>query len=475
MTYGLLPTGFKRKTAAEIRADIVASITSIAGLENARTTTGSVLGNLIDVFVNELSIAWEGIEATVHAFNRDSASGQALDAIASLIGKSRFHATHTSVELYLWGNSTTVLAGNQAVQSSTGVLFETLADAIIPADTLNLSNLDITTIEWQSGTTVRYSFAGSPNLSSVTPGHLFYVSGSAYSANAGAYIVTAVNNTDKWVEVSNPARTDNTLNELSSPGVGLITDGFTSVPARSVLAGEYIALAQSIDTINTPVIDWNGVANIADGIAGRNVETDAEFRSRIKLELTIANGSTLEAVKQKIRQIPGVTYVSAIENRMHTYDSLGQAPHSQTFAVVGGQDQDIIDTIGAYKAAGIETNGSTVGTYTDPEGNTFTIRFKRPTLIYPWIEVTLTTDSNYPTNGHALVEQALIDYGETLDAGEDLLNYRLIEAIASSGVPGILTIQVLQGLVNPPTSTANIPISPTEICRLIAARITVLP
>lgn len=471
--YGLLTTGFNRKPAAQIRADLVTNIKAISGLENARTSAGSVLGNLIDTFSNELSIAWEGIESTVQSFNRDFAESQALDAIATLIGKSRIPADYSAVTLYLWGDDTSVPAGNQVKQSSTGVLWETTADAVIPVDNVALADLDVNNITWQSGTTVRYTFSGSPNLSGAAVGDLVIFSGCGTAANNGAFVLTAVNDGSDYVEVSNPARTSSTGNETGSAGTAQITDGFVTVAARSIDKGEFAASAQSIDTINTPVTSWDGVANIAAATTGRATETDAEFRTRIETELTIAQGSTLEAVKAQLRLVDGVTYVSGDENRTGTVDGNGWLPHSQTFTVVGGADQDIADCIGEFKAAGIATNGTESATYTDPEGNTFQIYFNRATQVQPYIIVNLTTDANYPITGDSSVITALTDYSDTLEASEDLLNYRLVQAIADAEIPGVLTISVLQGLTDPPGTSANIAIAAGEICQLIADRITV--
>jgi len=51
------------------------------------------------------------------------------------------------------------------------------------------------------------------------------------------------------------------------------------------------------------------------------------------------------------------------------------------------------------------------------------------------------------------------------------LNYKLIDAIAS--VPGILTIEIKQGLSDPPTLTANIAIANDEVAITTADNITV--
>jgi hypothetical protein len=189
--------------------------------------------------------------------------------------------------------------------------------------------------------------------------------------------------------------------------------------------------------------------------------------------LTIAQGSTLEAVKAQLRLVDGVTYVSGDENRTGVVDINGWRAHSQTFTLVGGTDQSIVDCIGEFKAAAIATNGAESGTYTDPEGNTFTIYFERADQIQPYLIVNLTTTGDYPVTGDDSVIDAILAYSDTLEAGEDLLNYRLIQAIADAEIAGVTAIAVLQGLTDPPGTSANISIAAGEICQLIEDRITV--
>jgi len=83
----------------------------------------------------------------------------------------------------------------------------------------------------------------------------------------------------------------------------------------------------------------------------------------------------------------------------------------------------------------------------------------------------VTTDANYPTDGDTQISDLMVTYGATLTNGDDVLNYKLIDAIAS--VPGILTIEIKQGLSDPPTLTANIAIANDEVAITTADNITV--
>lgn len=460
--YGITPAGPVRPTALEIRARIVTALKSIKRFRNARTTTGSSLGNFIDALVNEISAIWEAWEASVHAFSRDSASEQSLDNIMTAIAKSRILESFSTVELTLWtlGNAlVTVLAGNQVEQSDSATRWETLADVDIPAATVTLENLAIGAITWQSGNTQRYYLPSGTDLSSVTAGMLLIVSDSAKSANNSAFLITAVNNGADWVEINNPNVSSNTADETDSPGTASITNGMITVDAQALEPGALEAIENTVDTIATPVASWDGVVNITAGITGRDTETDSEFKARVADELTNAQGSTVDALTAQVRNVADVTYVSG-----YSIDDPADPDYGYWLTVVGGTTQDIVNAIGKYKAGGVPANGSTTGTYTDPvSGVAYTIGFSRVTEEIVYFILNLTKTGDYPSDGNDLVKQAVIDYFDTLDHGEDVINYKVIGAIDAADIPGITGIEVLQGFSDPPTLTANLTVTATQI------------
>lgn len=106
----------------------------------------------------------------------------------------------------------------------------------------------------------------------------------------------------------------------------------------------------------------------------------------------------------------------------------GRVPKSFEAVVRGGTDEDVAEKIWETKPAGIQTFGGTSFTITDSQGDDQVINFSRATPIYIWVDVTLTLydEEDFPTNGTDLVEQAIVDYGETLNIGEDVLVQRVL-------------------------------------------------
>lgn len=83
--------------------------------------------------------------------------------------------------------------------------------------------LTISSIAWQSANTVRYSFSGSPNLSTYTAGDYIYFKETDDSVNSGDFVITAVNDGSDWIEVSNLSVIDNTYDQAGAGGTGAST------------------------------------------------------------------------------------------------------------------------------------------------------------------------------------------------------------------------------------------------------------
>ena len=139
--------------------------------------------------------------------------------------------------------------------------------------------------------------------------------------------------------------------------------------------------------------------------------------------------------------------------------------------MVGGADQDIWDSVLANKAGGIETVGSESGTSVDSEGGSHTIKFSRPTEIDIYLDLTLTTDADYP--GDSVVELAVLAFGAALTTGRDVIpNPYLMAAIGA--IQGITDVVIDIGTSGSPSGDANIVIAETELAVFDSGRINFL-
>lgn len=75
--------------------------------------------------------------------------------------------------------------------------------------------LDVDTIVFQSGTTVRLTFNGTPDLSSLVINDHARVRLAGNASNNGTFIITAINDGSDFIDITNPARTDGTDDEAT--------------------------------------------------------------------------------------------------------------------------------------------------------------------------------------------------------------------------------------------------------------------
>ena len=79
--YGETTTGFRGKTFDETGADIRARMRALID-QNLTLDDKDPLGNIVDVFSDELALAWEALEVARNQFDPDNAEGQGAVALA---------------------------------------------------------------------------------------------------------------------------------------------------------------------------------------------------------------------------------------------------------------------------------------------------------------------------------------------------------------------------------------------------------
>lgn len=202
--------------------------------------------------------------------------------------------------------------------------------------------------------------------------------------------------------------------------------------------------------------------NTVDAILGTFDETDEEYRIGLSARLAALGAGTVVSIKAALLTISAVNSATVFENDTSATDGDGLPPHSIRALVEGGADQDIWDTLGIKKGAGTFTDGTEVGTFTDPvDGQTFTMRFSRPSLIDIYVDVVVTSkDATYPVTGDADIEAAILAEGNLFELGEDVVLPRLQNAVTS--VPGIITYTLFFDTSATPLVDATIVIAATE-------------
>ena len=436
---GVTSTGFVAKTLADLQADLQAAFRRVFG-KQVNVDARARPGQMIDIFAEALSEAWELAEAVAGAFDPTSASGVLLDNLAALTGLTRSPPAKSAVSILAIGTNGTVLPiGRQAGVTGTTTVFETLAAGTI---------------------------ATAPAWAAATP----YAEGAIVSAAGALWRATAAGTSGATAPTgTGPTHNDGTITwAYQAPG-----SAFALISAEATETGRLQGFAGSITTIVTPVAGWSAVTNPLDAVPGRDLETDTELRLRRQQQIANVGSSPLDAIVAKVALVKGVSTAIAFENVTDaTVGTIG--PHGIELLVEGGADVDVADAILAAKAAGVGTYGTTLQTRSTSNGDPVAIRFSRPTLQNIWVVVTLTKDpAQYPLDGDAKVKEALVAFGDSQALGKDVVASALSGAIFKA-VPGVLdVVSVFIGTAPSPGTSATIPLTIRQRADYDTSRISV--
>lgn len=398
------------------------------------------LGEFIQIFAERYVVICELIQAVYSSQDPDAATGDALDALAKLTGTLRAAPTESTVNLTLTGTPATLVTEGSRAANDAGTEFATDDDATIAAVTAWTALTIYTDGQIRTNASRVYIV--------ITPGT---------SASSGGPTTTAADITDGTVHW-----------KYLGDGTGLIT-----VDATATETGPLSAVAGTITTIVTPVAGWSSVVNQLDADLGTDLETDEDLRARREDEIANAGVSPLDAIRAALLEIDDVTSVTVFQNITDTTNGDGMPPHSVEALVLGGEDQDIFDTLHASVAAGIQTHGTESGTVIDSSGTSQAYEFSRPTETEIYIDVVLTYDAQfYPLDGDDQVKAAIVAWGDALPIGRNVAG----SAVSAQcfQVAGVLEVTLVELGDSPsPGSTATVAIGSRELALFDTSRITV--
>ncbi len=253
-----------------------------------------------------------------------------------------------------------------------------------------------------------------------------------------------------------------------------LTAGNTSVsaPIEAIVAGASgNVAANTITKIIDPISGIESVNNPEPTSGGRDVESDAAFRLRIKTTIQSLGKGTLDAIVAKVRSVEGVKSVRIEENdTMNDYTGQGGLPpKSFRVFVWGGDDSAVAQAIFDAKPVGIQPYGSVSATAYDLDGNPHTVYFERPTPVEIYVSAQVTTDGTDVTVQE--IKDAIKAYFDTLSLGDDVIYNKVVAAVMS--VKGVIDASVAIGTTYPPEQTSNIAIADNKIAVTDDSKITV--
>lgn len=217
------------------------------------------------------------------------------------------------------------------------------------------------------------------------------------------------------------------------PIVNIPITGSVQVTATCTVQGAVMAAANSIRNIITPTRGWQSVDNPLEAVVGEPTESDAALRTRQSKSTAIPSLTVLEGIYAAVAAVQGVQRLKLYENDTDVTDVLGIPSHSIAVIASGGDTTGIANAIASKKTPGTGTAGTTAVIVVDQNGVPNTIRFYALTNVLLKVRVTITPLDGYVSTTGDLLRQAVVDYINSLDIGEDSYLARLYSPANLSG------------------------------------------
>lgn len=434
--YGVTENGFVIKRLPVILASIEAKITARMGDYNQEPD--SQLGQISGVYAEQAAVVWEEMEKVYQSQYPASAEGFSLDNTLQFNALKRLGATSSTCPVLLIGNQGTLVPeGKQFEENINSQAFQSSAD--ITVGIANVTRLIV------GVNTVASTHVYTISIESIPYTYEAQPTDTEEEIIAGLVVDITTNQPESVEQVTAVDNFDETMTILAEDkktNVAIVLDSLldadeigSSILTKSLNTGPITAPVNTIDSIITPVSGLTNVINLVAATAGRNLENNVEARSRRRISLAKLGNATIEAMRSKmLDDVDGVTAVTINTNR--TDDTVGSLPpHSLEFIIVGGTDPDVAEKIWAIYGGGIQLYGNESEIVVDSQGRNQTILFTRPADVFGYVEVVITkvTDGTeaFPANGIQAVTDAIEEFGDTYNIGEDILIQRFYSPIFS--------------------------------------------
>lgn len=214
-------------------------------------------------------------------------------------------------------------------------------------------------------------------------------------------------------------------------------------------------------TIYNSIIGWDAV-NVVSGVEGNNEETASQFENRRSISVAQNSLGSLASILGAVLGLPGVLDAFVTENASNSINTIGGVSlfaNSLFVCVLGGDIQQIAQTIWSRKPPGCTYNGNTTVTVYDtspgyiPPFPQYSVTFQIPNPLDIVASVTMANNSLVPNNALALVQNALIsgfagqDGGPRAKIGTKLFTSRYYATIMALW-PGAQIVSIAFGSPN---------------------------
>lgn len=488
MAFGVTEQGFKLKRLADIQVETTESMQAAFGA-GINLQPESFLGQIKGILDEREALIWELAQAIYNSQYPQTASGASLDSVASLNAISRLKETRSTVLSRIFGDlgATVPVGFTASVLGNESAKFETTSSDTIHAGIDEVQKISFSSIPTSGSFKLGFNGEETGLLDQTTTAidienALNGLSGVTVSGDFSIGFTVTFTGSDGQINQSLLQFLDNTLQDGGSVTITITEETagilpFVDITMTAQAAGPIIANTGSLTEIETPESGIDSITNIEDAQIGRSLETDPDLKIRRILLLKRSGTATVEGIRNNVLNVQDVIQALLIENTLDVPDIQGRPPKSFEVFVLGGDEDEIAQSIFEARPAGIETVGTITRNITDSQGIGQIIKFSRPTEVEIYIIVNITPNLTliegplYPIDGDVQVKTAILNFIEGLSIGQDVVLNQLYTPINS--VPGVIGIEILIGTSPSPTQSNNLNIENTEIAVFDSSRITV--
>jgi len=478
--FGVTPEGFNKKTISDSESSMQATWKSKLGQDQdfSNDSPNTILVGMMALALGEL---WDSAEDQYNSMNPPLSSGVSLDNNVAMIGIERNSESPTKVNVSLKGvNATVVPIETQLSQSVSGNIFVNKIQGLISNAITNSIDMQVNSLQPTSaytliinGITYTYITDADPTFDEVVDG----LSALLVTADIG---LTLTNNSSGAFNIQSDDLND--TNNINATSLITIVEVQSILEFESLLNGQILSPATSIDTIDTSIPGLNSVVNFFDGNIGSEEEEDPNLRIRRDQSVSVVGSATTSSIKaQLLDNVEGVSFVRVEEN-----DTLSEVDgvdaKSYESIVEGGSDNDIANNLLVIKTAGISLSGNTSVNVTDSEGVLQTIKFSRPEVKFSWVKVTIdtyNTEETLPTNFEIAIKDSIVNYADdNFNIGDDIILQKLYTPIYE--IAGIKRVTIEIAITDtiggtPAYGTADISINLRQLGSFDGSRIAIIP
>ena len=414
------------------------SFASKLGGKELRVDDSSMLGRVFATVAKPLVQNAEILPLILQAFDINSAEGQQLDNILWGLHRIKRKAESQATGMVmLYGDLGTFVAKGSSVGNSlTGNSYQTDSNVTFKTNDANGVDIVINSVGgiYKLSYTIDGFLSQSPsvivetNSSDITIRQVAERIVDAVNSQSSYLYATRNNDNSIKVVIIDQSRIGN----FNITGAASISRSYMPVYITSTTYDSQESKVGQISSIRTPVLGWRGVTNPYYVFPSTGVETDEDYRFRGKLLQQPAMGK-YTTILMAIKSVRGVVYENVQQNTSRSETNSGITNNGLSVTVMGGNEDDIALALFNTVSEGISTVGSIVKQVKDINGFPHEVRFSRPVIKPLQISMSLITYPDFPSNGNARIKQAIVEWFNNLNVGEDIHYSRLYEPINSIG------------------------------------------